>query len=447
SVLYQAALSEFMIDRLEDAVAKVNRIHQEFPDQETAPPAWNLKGDLASTLESPLEEIELCYSNGNEGGVRFQQPDTSAYALWQLVMLSVDGEQWSKAEAYYQEFQDNYPDSDYRNDLLVASLPMLVEQGRTDEGLQLLWDRVWENRTDPESATLSEMFGSYVEFLEENYEATFVEEQLQALQFERGTTPALKGWAMIALADSLEKHEAEKDVVNKVYYQLEAGFNPEEHSNFPIVRLARWITQSRKRPAEAKVFYDYILENRPGTPNYDFCLVDVAEIQASSEDPAEREEAMQKFSEVLSAIPNEELQEKAVLGMARIRMQDKNYAEAQTHWEKYLENRSWSLSRPEANYSLASCYEQQGNLSDALKIYVSVYANFPGHLDWSTRSYLRTAAITKGAGEDLKALKILQDMLKRMGHLDHPGVEKGKEIFAKWRVDYAEKVKAQGEGK
>jgi len=447
AVLYQGALSEFMIDQLEGAVAKVNRIHQEYPDHETAPPAWNLKGDLASTLESPAEEIELCYANGRDKGVQMQQPDTTAYALWQLLMLAVDNEDWAGAEGHYLQFQSDYADSDYRNDLLVAALPMLVEQGRSDEGLQLLRDRVWENRTDPESVTLSEMFGSYVDFLETNYETDFAQEKLREMQFERATTPALKGWAMVALADSLENAEAEADEVNKIYYQLEAGFEPAEHSNYPTVRLARWITEVRKRPEEARGLYEYILENRPGTPNYDFCLVDVAQIQAASDDPAQREEAMGKFAAVLAEVPNEELQEKAVLGMARIRMQDKNYEEAISHWEAYLENRSWALSRPEANYSLASCYEQQGNLADALKIYVSVYANFPGHLDWSTRAYLRTAAITKGSGEDLKALQILQDMLKRMGHLDHPGVQKGKEIFAKWRVEYAEKVKSEEEAK
>ncbi|MEM6280450.1 MAG: tetratricopeptide repeat protein, partial [Verrucomicrobiota bacterium] len=441
SVLYQAALSEFMIDRLEDAVAKVNRIHEEFPSHETAPPAWNLKGDLASALESPLEDIELCYRTGRDGGIKAYQPDTTAYALWQLIILAVDSEKWEEAAEHYKQFQEGYADSDYRNDFLVAALPMLVETGRADEGLELLYDRVWENRTDPQSVTLSEMFGSYVDFLDSNYEKEFVHEELKKLQFERGTTPALKGWAMIALADSLEESEADDETVNKIYYQLEAGFNPEEHSNFPTVRLARWITDVRKQPTEAQTLYEFILENHPGTPNYDYCLIDVAEIQAKSEDPAEIEEAMQKFEAVLAEIPNEELQEKAVLGMSRIRMGQKNYEEALPLWEQYLENRSWSLSRPEANYSLAACHEQQGNLADALKIYVSVYANFPGHLDWSTRAYLRTAAITKGAGKDLQALQVLQDMLKRMGHLDHPGVDQGKKLFAKWRVEYAEQVK------
>jgi tetratricopeptide (TPR) repeat protein len=162
----------------------------------------------------------------------------------------------------------------------------------------------------------------------------------------------------------------------------------------------------------------------------------VAQIQAASDDAAQREEAMQKFQRVLAEIPNEELQEKSVLGMARIRTEEEKYDEAQSLWEKYLENRSWNLARPEANYQLGYCMDQLGNTADALKIYVSVYANFPGYLDWSTRAYLRTAAIMKGTGEDLKALKVLQDMLKRMGHHDHPGVKRGKELFVKWRREF-----------
>jgi TolA-binding protein len=145
---------------------------------------------------------------------------------------------------------------------------------------------------------------------------------------------------------------------------------------------------------------------------------------------------MEKFLRVLAEVPNDELQEKSVLGMARIKTKEGDYEAAQPIWEQYLENTGWRISRPEANYRLAECFDKAGNTADALKVYVSIYANFPGHLDWSTEAYLRTAAITKAGGEDLKALKVLQDMLKRMGHLDHPGVDKAKKIFVKWRNEY-----------
>ncbi len=440
TVLYQCAMSEFMLDELDAALAKVERIHSEYPNHEVAPSAWNLKGDLLATLGNEFPDLEVCYLQGRDGGKKMGQSETAAYALWQLVVQTVDIEDWVKAEAHYQDFVDNHGDSDYRNDLLVASLPMLVEQGRTDEGASRLRAVVWDHRGEPESTVLSEMFGSFADFLKESYEPDVVIEQLDSLMLERGVTPCLTGWATVAKVDVLEDSEAAQEAVNQLFYRLEAGFDPSQQSNYPIVRLARWVSGVRKKPVQAQPYYEFILENRPGTANFDYCLIDTAEIQAGSADPAERESAMEKFHQVMAEIPNEELQEKAVLGMARIRMEDENYEEAQAHWSKYLENRSWSLSRPEANYQLAFCLERQGNLADALKIYVSVYANFPGYLDWSTRAYLRTAAITKGRGQDLKALKILQDMLKRMGHHDHPGVDAAKKTFMQWRVEYEAKA-------
>ncbi|MDF1853016.1 MAG: tetratricopeptide repeat protein [Verrucomicrobiales bacterium] len=436
TVLYQCAMSEFMIDLPEEALVKVNRVHSEFPNMEVAPPCWNLKGDILASQGAEFLEVEPCYLNGRDGGREMGQPDTTAYALWQLLVQTVELSQWEKAAQHYREFQADHAESDFRYDVLVTALPMLVEEGRTEEGLTKLRDVVWENREDPESVVLAEMFGSYVDFLKENYDLETLLAELEELQMKRGSSAALMGWTLIARVDALEETEAEQAAIDQYFYRLEAGFKPEEQSNYPTVRLARWISDVRKRPEEAKKLYDFILENRPGTANYEYCLVDVAQIQAASDDAAQREEAMQKFQRVLAEIPNEELQEKSVLGMARIRTEEEKYDEAQSLWEKYLENRSWNLARPEANYQLGYCMDQLGNTADALKIYVSVYANFPGYLDWSTRAYLRTAAIMKGTGEDLKALKVLQDMLKRMGHHDHPGVKRGKELFVKWRREF-----------
>lgn len=445
TVLFQCAMSEFMLEQTDSSLQKIARIHNEFPDAEVAPAAWNLQGDILASLGNPFPEVESAYLKGRDTGTALGQPETVAYALWQLLVQTADQEMWEKADAHYIEFQEKFPSSDFRYDVITAALPVLVQQGRADEARDHLRDIVWEHRDQPESLVLSEMFGTYVDFLKENYEPEIATQELNALRTKRGATPALIGWLTVAEVDVLEAAETEQEEINKLFYRLEAGFDPTVQSNYPIVRLARWIATVRKKPEEAKPLYDFILEKRPGTANYDYSLVDVAEIQAEAEDPAQREEAMEKFKRVLAEVPNEELQERAVLGMARIRTAEENYEEAGPLWEKYLENRSWVMSRPEANYRLAYTYEQQGNLSDALKIYVSVYANFPGYLDWSTRAYLRTAAIMKSRGEDLGALKILQDMLTRMGHHKHPGVAKGKELFIKWRAEYKpepEKVKS-----
>ncbi len=439
TVLFQCAMSEFMLDRTESALAKIERIHAEFPGAESTAPAWNLKGDIYASEERPFEAVEECYLRGRDTAVEAGQDETAAYAIWQLVVNTVGVEAWEKANGHYDAFQGAYPQSGFRYDLIAAALPVLVEQGRQDEGLEQLRAIVWEYRDQPESPVLGEMFGTFVAFLKENYEPEMMQKELDDLSVKKGVSPTLRGWLTVAKTDLLEAKEANQDEINKLWYRLEAGFKPEIQSNFVIVSLARWISEIRKKPEEAKPLYDFILSERPGTPNFEHCLIDVAEIQAESEEPEQVTEAVEKFEKVLAEVPIDELRERAVLGLARIRMKEANYVEASKWWETYLETREWTLSRAEANYQLGYSLEKQGNVADALKIYVSVYANYPGFLDWSTRAYLRTSLIMKGRGEDLKALKILQDMLKRMGHHKHPGVAKGKELFVKWRSEYQPK--------
>ncbi len=446
TALYQCALAEFMLDRLDEALAKIEIIHSKHPNSDVLASSWNLKGDIYAGLDDKtIDDIIACFTKGRDIAVETSQPEIAAYAVWQLTIHTSDAQQWDQAEAHYDDFQKNYPNSEYRYDLLAGALPMLVEQKRAGEGLEKLREIVWQSREDPESSILSEMFGTYVDFLKTNFGADESLVRLAALRSTPGISKCLTGWILVAEADILEEQEKSADIINKKYYSLGAGFNPAQHSNYPIVRLARWTAGVRGKPAEAKPLYDFILKNRPGTANYDDCLIDTADLQAVSKDSAQREEAMKKYRQVIAEIPKEELQERAVLGMARIRTAEKNYKEAQPLWEKYLKTRSWTLSRPEANYQLGYATEKQGNPTDALKIYVSVYANFPGHLDWSTRAYLRTAAILKGQGEDLKSLQVLQDMLKRLGHHKHPGIAKGKEVFIKWRSEYKPQPAAENE--
>ncbi len=439
SVLYQCALSEFMLDQLEPALAKIDRLHAEFLGSEVIASSWNLKGDIFATEGRSFEEVEHCYLQGK--AVADSTPgheETAAYALWQLEIQTSEVEQWEKAEGYIQEFQAQHADSVYRLDFLVASLPTLVALGKAEDGLVDLRTVIKEFGDQPESVELAEMFGSYLDFVQSNLDLEAAVKELETQRLELEVPPALDGWLRVGLIELLAQQEDQEsiDYVRQQFYQLHAKFDPAQQSNYVIVQLARWLAEERGLADEATALYDFIITQRPGSPNYDYALVDTANIQAKSDDPAQRQIALQNFRRVLSEVPNEELQEKAVLGTARVYTKEEKYAEAQPYWEQYLDNRSWTLSRPEANYEFAHCLDQLGQVNDALKIYVSVYANFPGHLDWSTRAYLRTALILKEGGHELKALLVLRDMIQRMGHHDHPVVDQAKKLFVKWRAEY-----------
>lgn len=447
SALYQCALSEFMLDRLEPSLAKVERIHSEFAGNEVTASSWNLKGDIYATEGRTFEEVELCYLEGKKHADRTPgQEETAAYALWQLEIQTGEVEQWEKAEAYVAEFESKHAESAYRLDFLAAALPTLVAVGRTDDGLARLRQAIREFGDQPQSVELAEMFGSYLDYVKTNYELEAGLQELETQRMELEVPPALDGWLRIGMIDLLSGGEEEEnenaDRIRQQFFQLSTRFEPSLQSNYVIVQLARWYAEERGLPDEATNLYEFILKERPGSANYDYALVDTAVLQAESEDPVQRAEALQKFQRVLGEVANEEIQELAVLGIARLYTADSKFGEAQIYWEQYLENRGWTVSRPEANYQFAYCMDKQGQINDALKVYVSVYANFPGHLDWSTRAYMRTALILKEAGEELKALLVLRDMIQRMGHHDHPVVGEAKKLFVKWRAEYVPKEEA-----
>jgi len=321
SALYQCALAEFMLDRFEPALAKLERVIGEFPQHEVIASAWNLKGDLlASSEDSDFEEVEDCYLRGKNLADQIPgQEETAAYSLWQLLIQNADRERWETAEGHYDEFQEKHAGSAYRLDVLVAALPLLVERDRTEEALQALRAVIRLHQHEPTSPELAEMFGSYLDFLEENLESP--EAVLAELEEQRrasGTTATLDGWLRIAMIQVYDELEAGEEARAQQFFQLHSRFQPEKHSNYVIVQLARWLARERVLPGEARALYDFLLEKRPGSADYDYVLLDTAELQARSEDPQERAQAMEKFREVRRVSPRDELQELAVLGMARL---------------------------------------------------------------------------------------------------------------------------------
>jgi len=131
ATLYQCGLSEFMLDETEPALAKVERVIADFPGSEVLAKSWNLKGDILATEGATFEEVEHCYLRGKSVADETPgQEEDAAYALWQLTIQTSGVEQWDEAAAHIEEFERRHPDSAYRLDQLVASLPAMVADGR-----------------------------------------------------------------------------------------------------------------------------------------------------------------------------------------------------------------------------------------------------------------------------------------------------------------------------
>ncbi len=439
TALYLSGLAHLVLEDWDVTLARVEELETAHAAAPEMPGAWNVRGDALTgkggadfdvIAASHLEAKRLVEKEGRG------DTDVAAYALRQLITTAASHERWPEAGGWFDEFMEKYQGTAWRTDAIVAALKPLVHLERKDEARTLLESLVNEVGDQSGDPRLDELVGAYVEFLRENYELTEVLERLRNFPAAPSPPPApLRAWLATGEIETLEADDAEKhrEAINQAFYRLAALHEGGDLSNYTMVRLARWNLESRKKPEAAEEIYDYILTHRPQGEALGFALVDSAKIQASRGTRHAREEALARFGRVLNEVDRADLREEAVLGIARVHSDEKNWEEALAWWEGYLEEKSHNLARPEANFQYAACLDELGREAEAKKAYVNVYVIHAGHLDWSTRAYLRAAEMRREEGELVDALKILQDMLKRMGHLEHPGVVEGRKRFNTWR--------------
>ena len=444
SALHLASLAHLVTEDLELAEARARELQERFPMAEEVPASHNVLGDILTAKEMSFESVQSEYVAALELVEKESRGDaeTAGYSLRQLITAASGVEEWDAAARYYDAFRERYDDTSWKVDSCLAALGALVKTGRKDEAIEVAESLV--NATaDEASEDLDQIFGSYYDFLREQWPMPEVVERLA--NFPSATpipSPALQSWLLTAQADALTQmdEKANADGIRKALIGLTALYETHgtQLSNFSLVKLARWNVDMWGKEEEARKIYDFILKERPFGQALGLALIERAKIDAAKkDDPAARSSAMNDFKRALIEITEEEFQEEAVLGMGRLLSEDEKFEEALVHWENYLDHRSWNKARAEVNFRYAECLDRAGRTKEALKAYVGTYVNYAGHLDWSARAYLRVAVLLKESGRELDALKVLQDMLKRMGHHKHPGVELAKKTFLKWRDEYA----------
>ena len=98
-----------------------------------------------------------------------------------------------------------------------------------------------------------------------------------------------------------------------------------------------------------------------------------------------------------------------------------------------LAETQWLMARGEATYGLAVSLDELGLREEARRHYLTTYIHFEGQIDWSAPAFLRTALMAREDGEPEQALQVLGDMMSRMGHLDHPVVNRARTLYQQWQ--------------
>lgn len=449
AALHLASLSHLVLGNHERCGICLGELQERFPDAAEIPASFNVLGDLRAAEKMPYEEVSAAFLRARDLVEKEGRGDrlVAAYALKQLIAAAGSVQEWEAAAGYFDAFEAGYADTQWRIDAVVAALEPLVKLDRKDDGRARLEELVTGAGTGGQSPALDEIMATYSDFLRSHWPEPEVLARLETFPAAPPPQhPALESWLVTARIQTLEAADEKKrdaKAIRDAFIKLTALYEThgKELSNFSLVKLARWTLEDRKMEAAAREIYDFILKERPYGDALGLALVEKAKIDAAKPDPESRKAARDGFETALAQIKDPKMHEEAVLGIARLLTADKRYEEAMDQWKRYLNERTWSRARAEANWNYGLCLDQQGKAREALKIYVSVYANFTGHLDWSTRAYIRTALILRENGKKVEALKVLQDMLKRIGQHNHPGVQSAKGLFIQWRKEYEAEAK------
>ena len=446
SALYFSALCHLVGERYPLASSRVIELQAKYPADPQVPNSYNILGDILSAREKPYTETTDAYKRALRMVEEEKRGDNNvaAYALRQLITMASNEEKWEIAAGYYDRFKGKYEDSNWRSDVVIASVLPLSKTGRKDEARDLLIDMVNEFADQPNSPDLDQIFGSYARFIQQQYPIEEVRENLR--NFPAKTTPpppALQAWLYMAEIETLsakDKKKYQKDI-SSAFTKLNALYQKSGTalSNYTLVQLARYNSKNGGNEAQARKVYEYILKERPNGEAMGFALVDLGKLDAKKGTKESQAAARELFQRVLNEVDDPSIHEDAVLGIARIESERENFSAAQDWWKKYRSTPAWRKARAEASYQYGVCLLKNGKRDEAAATFVNVYSNFPGQLDWSTKAYIETAKIIRAKGEELDALKLLREMIQRMGHLEHEGVAQGRKYFYSWREEYVSK--------
>ncbi|MEO0416642.1 MAG: hypothetical protein AAF226_17000, partial [Verrucomicrobiota bacterium] len=425
--LYYSALSDLGLESYARARAKAVQLQTKHPDSDIIPASYNLRGDAILALGTDPEMAMVSYKRALHlvKEERLGEANVGGYACKQIIKLANELEDWETSANTFTVFQDNFASTAWRTEVYKEAVTSLAKTDRKDEGKILLEELVADESSDAQSAAFDDAFTGYVSYLNAHYTEDEARDTLQAFANQSGSSPGTRAFILTAAKNFGEVDALYRD-------------NPEALSTSVLVKLANWKSAEKEDREGARKIYSYLLRERNNGADIGVALIEMAKLEAD----ILPDESMNLFQRALNETSDPAIHEQAVLGAARLKMERKEYREALKWWDQYRSNPNWRSAIAEAGYQTGHCMHEMNRASEAAATFVSVYSNFPDQVDWSTKAYLDTAKIVKAKGQDVDALKILRDMIQRVGPnaAEHPNIIEGKKLFFAWRDEYAAKL-------
>ncbi len=394
--LYDRANCHYAEDENDAALAKLNRLEEEFPNVEILDMAFNLKGNVLQSNKD-REGAETYYKKALELAERRENRIVAGEALYYLVAMLGEktvgkdpNPRVKDAVPYSDKFwKEHGTDSPYKTQVAVAQVHALSSVDRGEEALNRLRDVIVEMAANPQAAGLEEAINSYTDVYLEKHTVDELKDHYYTFPIsgQNKAALALLRIAIIGVAEGQVK-KAEQDPTKKakaealikvLFQELKNDFDVKVLSNYILVRTGDFLREKTSAPRQALPYYDEVLSRTDLSLRFPALFGRASVLAEGSKE--EKAKAIEDLKRVFTDSQEKPEKERALFGIVQAQMSSNDYEAAEASAKQYLSKeggQNFTQFAPEVGFALAKSYHERGDINNALANYVRVWGGQTG---------------------------------------------------------------------
>ncbi len=424
--LLERADCHFRLDEVHRALERTDTLIQENPAFAEMDRVMGLRGDchmVNQNYEQAKQNYVRSLELANRGGPT--RADNAARALVQLAAIAVETGELQEGVEYYDQYMAAHRGGFYDAQLVVTSMPALIEAGRTEEALEELEGVIVRVGSGEIGVGLEEAVNSYVQFYLDEIGPQELYQRLIDFPVPAGTeiNDELQAWLLISRIRILEDEAYAAQFPERaaettlVYNQLRA-FDKEILAPFIAVSVGLMLVDMGTPEAmeEAGELFDSVIQRGPAADNFAVALLGRAQLLAQSGDAAQQAEALQLFDRAINDLEDQPRHvEQATIAKGKLLFEMQRWNDAAEVFLHATEQSGWTQDRALVYFLLGRSYEEAGEANGALSAYFAFFA--PPHqsrIEYSAEARLRAARIQAERDNKEQAYNALRDTLRGM---------------------------------
>lgn len=366
--LYDRAAAHYALGELDECYVLAAKLENDFIYSKIKDRGAILRGEVLKK-KGEFADSEAAFLAAKNTADSLGHPRIAARALSNLIAVSASQKRWKDSVDYYETFFAKYPNSSQAPAAALAGLPALKEMNKLDAGLDRM-ETVLMGM--PETTSAKSLKGALATYGKAYREAHGPENLLRRygnLSSSGRGSKTLREQLIIARLEVLETYFPDRSAEIAVFYdEIRSRFNRSELATPTLLKIAKHIAKTDS--AEAILWYREAISRRE-SQYQDVATLGLAQAQATSSDAGQMAEADAGFRRVLESFGSPDLEEEAVLGVARLATRRGDWKDARDYWMRYENNPNWTLARDEAKRELKEALERAGPVTEPTTIIAS----------------------------------------------------------------------------